>query len=140
MERATVAYSIPWRRGAYVARINGPHDRFGLDREFETGSAVKSGGGTLKYRLPAGYYEARDGFGKVPRYYRNDGLGMFPLASSELALIGKAAQGPDPGEPGSWGDDRCICTGPVAAYDAAGFPTCADHLPDDWQGPEGSPA
>ena len=133
----TIAYSIPWRKRHYVARIVGPHDQYVLDREFQKGNPVKAGGGTLKFDLPRGFYEVQYGHAGNRRYYRQNGLGMFPLSEGEQAFLGKAAAGPVPGDAGSWGGERCDCGEPVTMYDRDGFPKCDAHGPEEWQGPEG---
>lgn len=122
--RDTVAFEWKWRRGHYVAKVVGPSQRYGLEREFSQGTPVKSRS-VVKHTLDVGWYETQEwvrGEGKVRAYWACDGLTMVRLpASADIAV---ALTGPDPGQPGAWSSDRCRCGDQLTDFDRLGFPHC----------------
>ena len=125
----TVSYEIPWRKGAYLARLDGEHPKFGLDRTFCNGVPVK-GAGVLKYELRPGWYEWRGQYHGGKRYVAVDELDVREIRSeSAVAAMDRISAGPDPGEDGAWSGTRCQCGGEATDFDGIGFPYCEAHLP-----------
>lgn len=122
-----VTFELPFRRGAYCARLNGPDPKFHLLREFQTGRTVKRDGGRLVFSLAPGWYETRERWappGEGREYWRVDSLGIFPLPDRARGLLDRISSGPNPGEAGAWDSDRCQCGAGVEAFDEYGFPWC----------------
>src|SRR5690606_41980599 len=52
----SVDFVTPYRRGTWIARIYGPHGRYGLDRDFLRGRTNRRER-RITYRLTPGWYE-----------------------------------------------------------------------------------
>ena len=125
----TVSYEIPWRKGAYLARLDGEHPKFGLDRTFEQGVPVK-GAGVLKYDLEAGWYEWRGQYHGGKKYLAVDTLQAREIPSeAAVAAMDRISAGPAPGEDGAWSGVRCVCGDEATDFDGVGFPYCEAHAP-----------
>ena len=126
-----VAYEIPWRKGCYLAKLDGPsQDKWGLVRTFEDGTPVK-GRGVLKYELEPGWYEWRGTYRGDKTYIAVDVLKATEIQSeSAVASMDRISGGPNPESNGAWGYDRCLCGSLVDSFDGVGFPYCADHAPE----------
>ena len=118
---------IPWRKGMYLARVNGPSAKWGIDLEWETGPPAKSRH-VLKFAVTPGWYAARLKARKGPpdTFYRVDKLSAAKLPESLYPYIQYAPEGPLPGEPGEWSGVLCECGGDVAMFTEHGFPVCDD--------------
>ena len=125
----SVSYEIPWRRKSYLAKLDGPSgDRFGLIREFESGTPVK-GRGVLKYDLGPGWYEWSH-YGADKTYVKVDEIRANEITGEAVhASMDVISAGPDPETNGAWGYDRCACGSEVDSFDGVGFPYCAEHVP-----------
>ncbi len=125
----TVSYEIPWRKGAYLAKLDGVDSKFGLDRTWESGVPVK-GAGVLKYELEAGWYEWRGQYHGGKKYVAVDDIDAREVrAESAIAAMDKISAGPDPGTDGAWAGVRCKCGDDATDFDGIGFPYCAGHVP-----------
>ena len=125
----TVSYEIPWRKGAYLARLDGEHPKYGLDRTFESGTPVK-GAGVLKYELEAGWYEWRGQYHGGKRYVAVDELDAREIRNeSAIAAMDKISAGANPGANGAWDGTRCKCGDDATDFDGIGFPYCSVHVP-----------
>ena len=125
----TVSYEIPWRKGAYLARLDGEHPKYGLDRTFESGVPVK-GAGVLKFELEAGWYEWRGQYHGGKRYVAVDEIDAREVRSeSAIAAMDKISAGPNPGENGAWSGVWCQCGDDATDFDGIGFPYCSVHVP-----------
>lgn len=124
-------YRVPWQRGVYVARIVGPHGRFGLDREFLTGKTNKREG-RLTFALTPGWYEYRASKSATGERFAVTRAGeIVPVAGSgpeHFRLLGKAARrGETIDDPGAFLAESCWCGEPVDRYNVDGRPRCVDH-------------
>lgn len=113
-----------WRKGCYLARVTGPHSKYVYDREFVSGTGIKSRG-TLEYKLgrdleaaaPA-WYVMRDAAGTTDLLAVSD-LGWRVVASAVGAadVIDAFGMGA-PGSEGAWDGARCKrCERPAAGRD-----------------------
>lgn len=117
-----------WRKGHYCARLTGPDPKYGLRRDFEKGEPVKSRG-MLRFDLNPGWYELGEGWQRPRRYVAVDELTVTEIPAEMAGAMDRISGGPNPGEPGSWGDSRRKCGADVEYFDEDGLPYCAEH----WQ-------
>ena len=122
----SVQYEIKWRKGSYLAKIDGPAEKWGLARTFDnTGVAIKSRGGVLQYQLDPGFYEYREGHKGNPKQYISvDALGSHDFPETSIGALDVISAGPTPDAPGTWNDMRCRCGADVDSYGDVGFPHC----------------
>ena len=122
----SVQYEIKWRKGSYLARVEGPAEKWGLARTFENGVAVKSRH-VLEYQLSPGFYELREGHKGMPkRYIAVDAVTSRDIPESAFGAMDVISAGPTPDLPGTWNDIQCRCGAEVDSYGDVGFPHCAD--------------
>lgn len=124
-------YALPYEKGSYVARIVGPHGRFGLDREFVAGQTIKRSG-RIEYRLEPGWYESRSGRRDVSHFCvtRSGEIVDVGRMAGRVSLrnLGKAGRrGETIDDPGAFMSESCWCGGLVRFYTEAGRPRCETH-------------
>lgn len=132
----TVDYPMPWQRGVYVARIVGPHGRFGFDRDFLTGKTNKREG-RITYQLTPGWYETRTGTRDTPEVIAVDTSGQIeqhprPATPATMRLLGKAGRrGETVDTPGAYSGRFCWCGDDATTYTDTGRARCAAHDPQE---------
>ena len=134
-----VEFVTPYRRGTWIARIYGPHGRYGLDREFLRGRTNRRER-RITYRLRPGWYEYQHEPGRR-EIIAVDSIGQIhtlPHPGTDpdrLRPIGKAARrGGLIDTPGEYGSARCWCDRPAVGpapvgTKAEGRGRCVDHMP-----------
>ena len=124
-----VEYEIPWRRGCFVAKVEGSDPVYGLAFTFEQGLPVKSKGG-LRFQLDPGFYAVQEEKGGTRRFITVNAVTSSQIRNTwALANMAIVTGGPAPGADGAWNGDRCECGQEVQDFDLNGFPWCASHLP-----------
>lgn len=124
-------YELNGRR-AYVAQILGPDPKYGMQREFCDRRYSLEGKRGLWAKITApGFYEVSTRWGFSGQYRRHyevfDGQDWEKLPPGLSKYLPIAAEGPLPGDPGSWRSMRCLCGDPVEHYTPEGFPVCDDE-------------
>lgn len=130
---APVDYPIPFRKGTWLARIDGPHGRYGLDRAFLEGATNKKAG-RVTHQLTPGWYEyqhkpgersilAVDTAGQIHELDHPGG------DRDTLRPLGKAAKrGETIDTPGAYAGRTCWCGAEATHHQPKdGRARCADH-------------
>jgi len=129
-----VRIEVKWRRGSWLARLDGEDVKYGLRREFESGTPVKSRHILVFEPVRPGWYEISE-CGRR-RYVAVDELHSEPIPDSAIGMLDRISGGPKPGEPGAWYGDRCACGAGVEGFDSDGWPWCSEHEPAAVEGVE----
>ncbi len=121
-----VTYEIPCRKGGYLARLDGEDPKYGLRRDFISGTYIKTRR-AWQVAIGAGWYEHREYYRGPCRYLAVTDMTVEELPETAAGYMDKASAGPLPGQPGYWFGPWCHCGQPVESYDADGWPRCNEH-------------
>lgn len=135
----SVEYPFPLEKGAYVARIVGPHGRYGLEREFLEPETQNKKKARAVYRLEPGWYVTRtvrqstkkpnpetvlavDASGRIEEH-------KLPADRDELRQLGKAGKrGENVDTPGAYAGRLCWCGAEATHHQpATNRARCLEH-------------